>query len=179
MGKNCKILGIMEFIYNIYNIINGLWITNRKNNFLIQICWVKANSEGTIRLLYNNEWIKPFRADILNYSHITTGTFLGGFCIGTPFCFVVIYTGLHLNLPIPLKRWAYFGWLTIDSLVRLGGSMFESVHLALVECKSVCNDEFMESTLGVKSIFCLSCQLLYTGQWKLVTQDLRHRLLQW
>ena len=40
--------------------------------------------------------------------------------------------------------------ITIDSLVRLGGNM--SVHVALVECKSVHSDEFMESTLGVKSL---------------------------
>ena len=43
-------------------------------------------------------------SSFLNFSLIARGTFLGGFCIGTPFCQVVVCTGVYLNLPIPVKR---------------------------------------------------------------------------
>ena len=131
VSKTAKYL--VPFNFSIMSSIVWEGVTYRPNNFLIKISQIKANSKRTIGFFtITNEfnhlglmslpsnfemipWSSMLSCSFLNCSHITTGTFLWGFCIGTPFCFVIICTGLHLNLQILLKRWAYFGWLTIDS----------------------------------------------------------------
>ena len=53
----------------------------------------------------------------------------------------------------------------MDSFVSVGVGKLALVDSgSTVDFRSFC----MESTLRVKSMSCLSCQLLYTGQWKLV-----------
>ena len=52
----------------------------------------------------------------LSWSFRASGTLQGGFCTGTALHVNFICTGSHLNLPIPLKRCWYLGWLMIHSL---------------------------------------------------------------
>ena len=70
------------------------------------------NHSGLMSLPSNLEIIpcaSILSSSFLSFSHIASGTFLGGFCIRIPFCLVVICTGLHLNLPIPAKSLEYLG----------------------------------------------------------------------
>ena len=62
-------------------------------------------------------------SSFLNCSFKANGTLLGGFCTGTASMESVIWTGSHLNLPMPLNKCLYFGWPTIHSFVRVSGTL--------------------------------------------------------
>ena len=64
-------------------------------------------------MLSNSFWNCSFRG---------SGTHPRGFCTGAALCFNFIDTGSHLNLPIPLKRCWYLGWLMIHSFVIFTGT---------------------------------------------------------